>query len=199
MSTNPFTFLRKYITLFFKFIRLQYETVYPIFTDRLVIRPITEHEAAFILDLLNDPGFLQYIGDKQVRNLEQAREYIRTGPMQSLLDNGFALHLVSVKRADGSEGDPIGVCGLLQRDFLPAPDLGFAFLERYTGQGYGYEAAIKVLEYELKSLSLNKVLAFCSLDNSASRNLLQRLGFCFKHHQSYLDGEEVAMFEFYVI
>ncbi|WP_394175096.1 GNAT family N-acetyltransferase [Thalassotalea litorea] len=169
--------------------------VYPIFTDRLVIRPITEHEAAFIVELLNDPGFLQYIGDKQVRDLQQAREYIRTGPMQSLLDNGFALHLVSLQLKDGREGQPIGVCGLLQRDFLPSPDLGFAFLERYTGQGYGYEAAMAVLNEELQSKPIDCVMAITAKDNSASQSLLKKLNFKFERKASFADiGGETLVY-----
>ncbi|QDP02078.1 GNAT family N-acetyltransferase [Thalassotalea sp. PS06] len=169
--------------------------MYPIVTERLIIRPITENEAEFILQLLNDPGFLKYIGDKNVRTLEQAREYIRTGPMQSLLDNGFALHLVSLKNEDGIKERPIGVCGLLQRDFLDAPDLGFAFLENDTGNGYGFEAASAILEIECHYLDVQHVLAFTSIDNQASQRLLSNLGFVFERNMPYPGGEEVALFK----
>ncbi|WP_246034137.1 GNAT family N-acetyltransferase [Thalassotalea mangrovi] len=165
--------------------------MYPLYTKRLVIRPLTEHEAPFILKLLNDPGFLQFIGDKQVRNLEQAREYIRTGPMQSFLEHGFALHLVSLRAENHGEGEPIGICGLLQRDFLPAPDLGFAFLQEFTGQGFGFEATRQVLAEEFTYKGLTKIMAITAPDNEASRALLEKLNFIYTESRNFpqLGGE----------
>src|SRR3954463_1726291 len=96
-------------------------------TDRLILRHLSTADAEFILELLNDPSFLRYIGDKQVRTLEDARRYVLDGPVKSYERYGFGLNLVELK----SEAKPIGICGILKRDTLPDPDIGFAFLPAY--------------------------------------------------------------------
>jgi RimJ/RimL family protein N-acetyltransferase len=148
-------------------------TVATLETERLVIRALTPDDAPLILDLLNQPSFLRYIGDRKVRTLEDARRYITTGPVASYARFGFGLCLVTLKR--GME--PTGICGLLKRDALPEPDLGFALLPRFWSKGYAFEAASAVLTDARARLALPRVLAITSADNGASIRLLAKLGF----------------------
>lgn len=144
-------------------------------TDRLSIRPLNDNDASFIVTLLNEPTFIENIGDKNVQTLKDAIEFIRTGPNAMFEQYGFALHVVELK----STKKAIGLCGLLKRDVLPLPDLGYALLGKYQGYGYGIESAKAVLVYEMKDKNLPKVLAITSLENTASQSLLDKLGFTY--------------------
>jgi RimJ/RimL family protein N-acetyltransferase len=160
-------------------------------TERLLLRKLTVDDADFILTLLNEPGFLRYIGDKKVRNLEDARQYIRNGPVASYEQYGFGLLLVSLKESHTA----IGMCGLLKREELPDPDIGFALTSDFSGKGFASEAAAAVLKDARERLNLQRILAITSLDNDASINLLQRLGFRFeKVAQLTPDGEQLKLF-----
>ena len=141
-------------------------------TERLLLRRLTVDDAAFILTLLNEPSFLRYIGDKKVRTVDDARQYILNGPIASYDRHGFGLNLVELKEAH----TPIGICGLLKRDELPEPDIGFALLPDFWNKGFAFEAATAVLQ----DARLERVLAITSLENDASISLLQRLGFRFE-------------------
>ena len=156
-------------------------------TERLSLRKFTVDDAQFILKLLNEPSFLRYIGDKQVRNLEDARQYILNGPVASYERNGFGLYLVELKESY----TPIGMCGFLKRDELPDPDIGFAYLPEFWSKGFAFEAAKAVLQ----GARLPRVLAITSLDNDASIKLLQRLGFRFDRVITLAAGrEQVKLF-----
>ena len=132
-------------------------------------------DAPFILGLLNQPSFLRFIGDKGVRNLDQARDYILKGPVDSYDRNGFGLYLAVLKAG----AIPIGMCGLVKRDALEHPDLGYAFVPEYWSQGLAFEAATGVLAYAHDTLRLERILAIVSPDNESSIRLLERLGFLF--------------------
>ena len=110
-------------------------------TPRLFVRPITVDDAPFILTLLNEPSFLRYIGDKQVRNLEDARQYILNGPIASYERHGFGLCLMELKESH----TPVGMCGILKRAELPDPDIGFALLPDFCNNGLAFDAATAVL------------------------------------------------------
>ena len=144
-------------------------------TERLSLRRLTVDDAEFILALLNEPSFLRYIGDKKVRNLDDARQYILNGPVGSYERHGFGLNCVELRESH----TPIGMCGLLKRDELPDPDIGFALLPDFWSKGFAFEAAQAVLKDARERLQLQRILAITSLDNEASINLLQRLGFKF--------------------
>lgn len=160
-------------------------------TDRLILRRFTVGDAQFILTLLNEPSFLRYIGDKKVRKLEDARQYILNGPIASYEKNGFGLYLVELKEPTM----PIGMCGLLKREELPDPDIGFAFLPAVWGKGFASEAAAAVLKDAHQKLRLERILAITSLDNDASIKLLERLGFTFQRAiKMSLTGEQVKLF-----
>ena len=142
-------------------------------TERLFLRRFTVDDAPFILTLLNEPSFLRYIGDKQVRNLDDARQYILNGPVASYERHGFGLSLVELRESH----TPIGMCGLLKREELPDPDIGFALLPDFWSKGFAFESAASVLQDACERLRLQRILAITSLDNEASINLVKRLGF----------------------
>ena len=142
-------------------------------TERLVLRRLTTADAPFILELLNEPSFLRFIGDRGVRTIDDAVAYILAGPVASYERFGFGLYLVLVKGDD----EPAGICGLLKRDALPDVDVGFAFVPRFWRRGYASESAAAVLAHARDALGLRRVVAICSPDNSASIGLLERLGF----------------------
>ena len=145
-------------------------------TERLVLRRLSADDAEFILELLNQPSFLQYIGDKGVRNNDDAINYIQTGPVASYERFGFGLYLVELK----DTAVPIGICGLLKRDTLPDVDVGFAFLPDYWSRGYAFEAAAAVMNYGKEVLGLRRIVAITSLDNEASIRLLAKIGLKFE-------------------
>ena len=145
-------------------------------TDRLVLRRMSLDDDAFIRTLLNEPSFLRYIGDRGVRTLDDARRYIADGPLASYERRGFGLYIVETK----GDRAPIGICGLLKRDTLEHPDIGFAFLPRFWSRGYAYESASAVLSYGRDVLAIPCILAITSPDNEASIKLLTRLGFSYE-------------------
>jgi RimJ/RimL family protein N-acetyltransferase len=160
-------------------------------TDRLIVRPITLDDAPFILTLLNEPSFLRYIGDKQVRTVEDARQYILNGPVASYERHGFGLCLMELRESN----TPVGMCGILKRDELPDPDIGFALLPDFWNKGLAFEAAAAVLKDARERLKLNRILAITSLDNEASINLLERLGLKFQEIvQLAPDREQIRLF-----
>ena len=160
-------------------------------TERLSLRQLSLEDASFILTLLNEPSFLRYIGDKQVRNIEGAEQYLLNGPIASYQQNGFGLYLVALK--DG--GTSIGMCGLIKRAELPDVDIGFAYLPDFWNQGYAFEAATAVMKYGHETLKLDRIVAITSPDNDASIKLLQRIGFTFESVISLgNDREQVKLF-----
>jgi RimJ/RimL family protein N-acetyltransferase len=144
-------------------------------TDRLVLRRLTVDDSPFILRLLNEQSFLEHIGDRGVRSLADAKEYILTGPMASYELHGFGLFLVEVKPGHA----PIGICGLLKRETLDDVDLGFAFVPESWAKGYAFESASAMLQYAHDTHHLKRLVAITSQDNVASINLLVKLGFYF--------------------
>jgi ribosomal-protein-alanine N-acetyltransferase len=144
-------------------------------TARLVLRELTIEDAMFVLELLNEPAFHRYIGDKGVRDLAGAEKYIREGPLASYAKHGHGLWRVALKADD----TPVGMCGLLKRDFLDHPDLGYALLARHGGKGYAFEAASATLAHARDGLKLGTLHAMTAPENPASIRLLGKLGFKF--------------------
>jgi RimJ/RimL family protein N-acetyltransferase len=137
-------------------------------TPRLTLSPVVEADAGFVLALLNDPGWIRHIGDRGVRSLEAAQAYIR---------DRFSGGVWFVAR--DAAGERLGLCGLLQREGLDSPDLGYAFLQRHGGQGYATEAAAAVLAHARQTLELPKIAAITQPQNAASRRVLEKIGFRF--------------------
>jgi RimJ/RimL family protein N-acetyltransferase len=144
----------------------------PLLTARLRLRELTEDDAPFIVTVLNDPDFLRFIGDRGVRTVEDAVAYLRQGPIKSYRDNGFGMYLV--ERQDGWQ--PVGISGLVRREGLDGPDLGFAFLPDFRSLGFALEASRAVLCYAQDTLNLRRVLAIVSPGNGPSISLLEKLG-----------------------
>ena len=136
------------------------------------LSPEADDDADFVLRQLNDPGFIRFIADRGVRSLDDARAYIRNGPATSYARHGHGLYRVSLK-----DGTPVGLCGLLRREGLDAPDLGYSLLGEFTGRGYAAEAAAAVLADGRERLGLARILAIVDPDNAASIRLLRKLGF----------------------
>jgi RimJ/RimL family protein N-acetyltransferase len=145
-------------------------------TQRLLLRQFVPTDAAFILELLNEPSFLQNIGDRGVRTLSDAERYIETGPAASYARNGFGLYLVEMKEPH----QPIGMCGLIKRDSLEDVDLGYAFLPRYWSKGYAIESVLAVMQYAKNIVRLERVVAVVDPNNQGSIRVLERAGFRFE-------------------
>lgn len=160
-------------------------------TDRLRLSQLSVDDAPFILELLNTPSWLTYIGDRGVRTLDDARNYLLNGPIASYNRFGFGLYLVTLTDTDES----IGLCGLLQRETLDDPDIGFAFLPDYMGKGYGFEAASAVMTYARTTLGVGCILAITVMYNEKSINLLKKVGFHFDRLIALApDSEELMLF-----
>jgi len=160
-------------------------------SERLVLKHLSIEDAAFILRLLNEPSFIQYIGDKKVRTLDDARQYIENGPRKSYEENGFGLNKVELK----STGEPMGISGLVKRDTLPEPDIGFAFLPEYWNQGYAIESARAVMDHARNVLGIKRVVAITSPDNDASARLLEKIGLRFQRLIKFTDeSAEIKLF-----
>ena len=145
-------------------------------TERLLLREFTTDDTAFILELVNSAGWLQYIGDRNIKSVEQAKAYLENGPIKSYRENGFGLCLVERK----DDAKAIGMCGLLKREYLDTPDMGFAFLPEFNGNGYAYEIANATVEYAKNKLKISTVSAIAMANNEKSIRLLEKMGFSFK-------------------
>ena len=141
-------------------------------TDRLRLRLLTLDDAPFILKLVNEPSWLEFIGDKGVRSEDDARAYLAQGPLDMYAKLGFGLYLVELK--DGAT--PIGICGLIKRESLADVDIGFAYLPEFQGKGYGHEAARAVLAHARNDFKLKRIVAITSPRNRSSIRLLTKLG-----------------------
>lgn len=157
-------------------------------TERLRLRRLTADDAEFILRLLNEPSFLRFIGDRGVRTVDDAREYVLNGPVASYEQFGFGLYLVMLKDA----GTPIGMCGLLKRDALDDVDIGFAFLPEFWLKGFAIEAARAVMEHGRRDFGLKRIVAVTNPDNAGSIRVLEKLGFVFER-MVRLSGESLEI------
>jgi ribosomal-protein-alanine N-acetyltransferase len=145
-------------------------------TERLRIRWLNTDDSAFIFGLMNQPAWIQYIGDKGIKTLQDALRYIEGGPVAMYEREGFGLYLVELRETS----EPIGICGLIKREALEDVDLGFAFLPAFWRKGYAFESAATVMCYGRDALRLRRIVAILSQDNHRSSKLLEKLGFCFE-------------------
>lgn len=144
-------------------------------TQHLLLSPLTTRDASFILELVNTPGWLKFIGDRGIHTTDAAVKYLEEGPRKSYANHGFGLLKVSLGNT------PIGMCGLLQRDYLPSPDLGFAFLPGYEGKGYAYEAAHSYMRFIQQEHPFTEIHAITVPENERSIRLLEKLGFVYRN------------------
>ena len=153
-------------------------------TPRLRLRTADLDDADFYLALVNDPGFLEHIGDRGIRTREDAVQALLDGPIAMQAMRGHSLYVVETK--DG--GAPIGMCGLIKRETLDGVDIGYAYLAPYCGRGYAYEAGMAVLALA-PALGLKRVLAITSPNNLASNGLLRKMGMRFERFVHLVPGD----------
>ena len=144
-------------------------------TGRLILRQFTGDDAPFILQLVNEPSFIQNIGDRGVRSLDDAKLYIENGPIASYARNGFGLYLVQLKET----GEPMGMCGLIKRPALEDVDIGYAFLPKFWAKGYAIESALAARD-QARSLGLKRLVAIINPDNEGSIRVAEKLGMSFE-------------------
>jgi len=145
-------------------------------TERLTLRYFCLSDADFIIQLLNEPSFIEYIGDKGVSTVEEANQYLADGPLDSYERFGYGLNMVELKES----GEPIGMCGLVRRECLDDADLGYAFLEPYWSKGYARESAEAVLSHARETLGLDRIVAVVTPGNVSSIRLLENVGLTFE-------------------
>jgi RimJ/RimL family protein N-acetyltransferase len=145
-------------------------------TERLLLRQFSTKDAGFILRLLNEPSFIQNIGDRGVRTLEDARAYLLNGPLASYAQNGFGLYLVVLKET----GESIGMCGLIRRQGLEDVDIGYAFLPEFWSRGYAVESAEAVKAYARDVVGLKRLVAITDPANAGSIRVLEKIGLRFE-------------------
>jgi RimJ/RimL family protein N-acetyltransferase len=145
-------------------------------TTRLRLREFVHEDSEFIIELVNSPGWIENIGERNIHTKEEAVRYIENGPMKSYAQHGFGLCLVETKEAN----QPIGMCGILKRDNLETPDIGFAFLPQYHGKGYAIEMASATLNFAREKLSIPIMSAITLAKNSSSIKVLEKLGLSFR-------------------
>ena|SRR5688572_2157028 len=158
-------------------------------TERLILRQPTEDDAPFMLRLVNDPSWLQYIGDRHVHTVEEAKQYLLNGAIKSFAENGFGFGIVVLKET----GECLGLCGLVKRPSLDDVDIGFAFFPEFTRKGYANEIADATLHYAFTELKLPRLVAITTPDNMASIQLLNKIGLNYEKTIT-VDGEELFLF-----
>lgn len=160
-------------------------------TERLILRQFNLNDTDFILKLVNSPSWLRFIGDRNIKTTEDATNYLINGPIKSYQTNGFGLSLVALKGNEVS----IGMCGIIKRDNLENVDIGFAFLDEYTGKGYAFEIASATINYAKEVLKLETILAITDPENVNSIKLLNKIGLRFdKIIQFPEKNEELMLF-----
>ncbi len=155
-------------------------------TERLSISQLRLTDAPFIFELLNDPDWIRYIGDRNIKTLDNALDYISNGPMKSYLLNGFGLYRVAIQET----GTPIGMCGLIKREEIADVDIGYAVLQQYRGKGYAFEAAAAMVEHAKNDWNLQRLVAITSPENNNSIQLLKKLGMKFEKKMRLTPGSE---------
>ena len=161
-------------------------------TERLLLEPMSIAEAPFIFELYNSPNFIKFIGDRNIKSLEDAENYITKKFLPQFERLGYGNFLITLK----SDGSKIGSVGIYEREGLSVNDIGFSFLPEFTGRGYGYEAASKLLEIAFTKLGLKKISAITVKENLPSQKLIEKLGL--KYHSTVRlpdDPEELLYYE----
>jgi [ribosomal protein S5]-alanine N-acetyltransferase len=156
-------------------------------TPRLTLRRLEFDDAPFLVKLLNEPSFIENIGDKGVRSVEDAHRYLREGPMAMYEKFGFGLWHTARK-----DGVAVGMCGLLKRDSLPDADVGYAFLPAFWGQGFAHEATAATLRHGARKFGLARVLGVVSEGNYGSIRVLEKSGMTFERMVSMNEAEPPA-------
>ena len=145
-------------------------------TERLVLRHLSVDDARFMLELMNEPSYIRFIGDRKIRSLDGAKVSITNGPIASYAKNGFGLYLVELKET----GESIGICGLIKRDTLEDVDIGYALLPKFWLKGYAIESAMAVKNYAHNVLGLKRIVGITDPENIGSIHVLEKIGMKFE-------------------
>ena len=160
-------------------------------TERLIIQPTSDSDAKFIFELLNTPKWLTYIGDRNIKTVEDAKKYIKEKMVPQLERLGYSNYTI-IRKQDHQR---IGSCGLYDREGLEGIDIGFAFLPEYENKGFGYESSLEVMRLAKEVFKLNKIVAITNPDNEKSIGLLEKLGLTFeKKVKPFEDEKELLLF-----
>lgn len=158
-------------------------------TERLLLEEVEKSDAAFIFELLNSPSWIANIGDRQINSLMDAEKYIEQSFVKTYQENGFGLYKMVLKEI----GQPIGICGLVNRPTLPNVDIGFALLPNFERKGYAFEAAKATMDFAKTNLKLTTVLGITIPSNIPSRKLLEKIGL--QHIKTETtNGEELMIY-----
>lgn len=161
-------------------------------TNRLLISKFTEADAPFFLELANSPNWIKYIGDRELKTIDDAKQYLTNGTIKSYSDFGFGFYKLQLKDANKK---PIGTCGIVKRGQLEYVDMGFAMLPDYEGKGFGFEASLEVLNLAKNKFDIDSILAITLPTNNKSIQLLEKLGFTFeKRVKPFDDDQELLLF-----
>ena len=158
-------------------------------TDRLRLREMTLADAPFLLELMNEPAFIQNVADRGLRTTADAERWMSEKVLPSYTRYGFGFYLVELKESSV----PLGICGLVKREVLDDPDVGYAILTRHSGNGYAYEAAAAVMTYGRKTLGLRRIIGVTSAKNAASIRILEKLGLRFERMVKLPQFEKPSM------
>lgn len=160
-------------------------------TPRLRLRTVTPDDAAFYLELVNDPSWIANIGQRNLHTVEAARAALEAGPMAQFREHGYSLYIIE-RRSDGA---PVGMAGLVRRDSLPGPDIGYAVRPAHWGQGYAWEATAAIVRHAQHVLGLRTLYGITSQQNQASINLLNKLGLRYERFSRLpLEGKETNIY-----
>ncbi|MFL6543382.1 MAG: GNAT family N-acetyltransferase [Chthoniobacterales bacterium] len=160
-------------------------------TERLILREFSADDAELILEILNEPAFIRFVADRNVRTTREAAEYLEEKIVPSYARFGFGFYVVELKE----NGVPLGMCGLVKRETLEHVDVGFSILERFWGHGYATEAAVALMHHGLTTLRLPRIVGVTAPDNDRSAAVLEKLGLRFEkmiHLPGY--GDETRLF-----
>lgn len=158
-------------------------------TKRLRLKEFDSNDDEFIIELVNTPQWIDNIGDRGVKNKKDAINYLINGPIKSYKCNGFGLWKIEIKE----NNSPIGMCGLIKREYLENVDIGFALLPDYFGKGYGLEAAEATLMYAKNKLHLSNIVGITDATNEASIKLLNKIGLYFEKEIEF-EGDLLLLF-----
>ncbi len=145
-------------------------------TERLILCHPAPDDAEFMLSLLNTPGWLKFIGDRNVKTLKDAENYITEKIVKCYEEHGFCPYVVKLK----NNNVPVGICGLIKRETLDDIDIGFALLPEHAGKGYAFESAAEVLSHAKINLGIIRIVAITNEENTDSKKLLEKLGLKFE-------------------
>ena len=158
--------------------------------EQLILQPVKMEDAEFILELYNSPNFIKFIGDRNLRTVEDAENYIKEKFLPHVEKHGFGSYVIVTK----SDTKKIGNVGIYVRDGLDAPDIGFSFLPEFEGKGYGFEASKKLMEIAFSEFGLKKISAITTKENIASQKLIEKLGLKFQSIVQLPDDPEDLLY-----